>query len=187
MKKSILCLICLLVITLSGCNTNKENSADIESTAVYESLETATPSPEPTEAPTATPEPVKEGTELTEADREGGKMFLGLTDEELDNLTQEELYKMLYDYSATLGGTSSGGSSNGNSSSGSSSNSGSTDASGLEGNDDDLPTMQLNPDDGSLPGSMSGSDDGIGLDEFGNPIDPSEIPQLGHSGVQGSM
>lgn len=103
---------------------------------------------------------------LTEGDKEALRM-LGATEDEINAIKTEQQFIALLDILTQRGGLPSGGNSDGgnsgsgNSGSGNSGGSGSGNSggessgpSGVEGNDNDLPTLQLNPGDGSLPGSM---------------------------------
>ena len=87
---------------------------------------------------------------------------LGATEEQINNVKSGQdfidlVYKLVNGDStgsSTAGGSAAGGSAAGGSSgSGSSADTGSSDSTS-NGNDNDLPIMQLDPDDGSLPGYM---------------------------------
>ena len=138
---------------------------------------TEAPTPKPTEAPTEapTPEPVVEepiveepvveepedepedtgitdwAAQLPAEDRESIKGLLGLTDSELNKLTQSEFDKLMLEYLTSPSGGS--GSSGGDSSS-SGGNSGSSGGGSSSNDMGGLKPMELIDDEDVLPGSM---------------------------------
>lgn len=103
------------------------------------------------EEPPAEPEqPTGQGTKVIvlDSERQWYKDMFGLTDEEIDNLTEERLAELVRESLNGGGSSSSGGSSGG--SSGSNSTGGDD---GIEGNGNDLPIPQLGTGD-SVPGHM---------------------------------
>ena len=87
---------------------------------------------------------------LSAEDRQWYKDNLGLTDEELNTITEAELNKLFDDW---LSGKISSGSGSSGTSSGSSGGAGDT-ASDSSSEQDSSRIPELNPDDGSLPGNM---------------------------------
>lgn len=134
-----------------------------EPTATPTPEPTATPTPEPTatpappENPAETPAPTEEPStteqektdfakSLGEADIEFCRNELGLSEEEINQLTQEKFKEAVSEW---VDNRHSGSSSHSSSSSSSNSTGGS-----IDGNDDDLPTAQLGDPADTIPGSM---------------------------------
>ena len=152
MKKRLILLIALLSIALVGCGGNKDTNATVETSVPVETATpaptvkpTATPTPEPTATPAPTeapPAPTEEPStteqektdfakSLGEADIEFCRNELGLSETEINQLTQEKFKEAVYKWMHS-------GNSGSNSSSGSGSNS---DSSGISGENEQDPSM----------------------------------------------
>lgn len=139
-------------IDLSEANYNDTQVADgvVDEDNVDTPVEETIPE-EPTETPIQTPS--TEEFKLTDQMIRGLKA-LGATDKQISDIKTELDYVNLVE--KLINGLDDSGSGSNNNGGGSNNNGGggTGGSSGGSGNDDDLPTMDLDPDDGSLPGHM---------------------------------